>query len=68
MINNSAVYKYETPYKGPFLIKQRCTNGMVALKCGVIKIRHNIRCIKPYKYDTNVEDINLENMYDCVNI
>ena len=29
-------------------------------KCGAIKIRYNIRRIKPYKYDENVEDINPE--------
>ena len=30
------------------------------------KFRHNIRWSKPYKYDTNVEDINPQNMYDDV--
>ena len=43
-------------------------NGMVKLQCGAIKIRCNIRCIKPYKYDTNVDDINPKNMCDNVNI
>ena len=31
---------------------------MVTIKYGLIQISHNIRQIKPYKYDTNVEDIN----------
>ena len=33
-------------------------NGTVILQCGQIQNRHNIRWIKPYKSDTNVEDIN----------
>ena len=37
IINNNAVYKYEIPYKGPFLIVQCCTNGMVELQYGAIK-------------------------------
>ena len=32
------------------------------------KNRYNIRRIKPYKSDTNVEDINPENVYVDVNI
>ena len=31
MLNNNAAYKYETPYKGPFVIKQCHTNGTVTL-------------------------------------
>ena len=50
------------------MIKQCWTNGKISLKCGAIKIRYNIRCIKPYKYDTNVEDINAKKMCDDVNI
>ena len=68
MLNNHAEYKYETSFKGPFLITQCLTNGKVILHCGLIKIRHNIRHIKPYKYDTNVEDIKPKNIYDDVNI
>ena len=68
MLNNHAAYKYETPYKVPFLITQCFTNGTVNLQHGVTKIRYNIRQINPYKSDTNVEDINPENMYDEVNI
>ena len=41
---------------------------MVTLQYDAIKIRHNIRRIKPYKPDTRVEDINPKNMYDDVNI
>ena len=38
MLGNHAAYKYETPYKGQFVITQCCTNGMVALQCGAMKI------------------------------
>ena len=41
---------------------------MVTLQCGAIKIRHNIRRIKPYTADKNVKDITTENIYDNVNI
>ena len=68
MINNHAAYKYKTPYKGTFVIKRCFTNGMVKLQYGATEIRYNIRRIKPYKYDTNVEYINPENMYDNVNV
>ena len=68
MINNHAAYKYETPYNGPFLIKQCWINGTIALQYGATKIRCNIRCIKTYKSDTNVEDVTTENMYDDFNI
>ena len=60
MLNNNTAYKYEMPYKGPFLINQCCTNGTVTLQCGTIKGRYNIRRIKPNASDTNVEDINHE--------
>ena len=68
MLNNSTAYKYETPYKGPFLITQCCTNAKVTLLCGVIISRHNIRCIKPHTSDTKVADITPENIYDNANI
>ena len=68
MINKHAVYKHKTPYKGPFVITQCWTNGTVTLQYGAIKIRYNIRHINLYKSDTNVEDINPENMCDDVNI
>ena len=38
MLDNYDAYKYETPYKGPFLIKHYWTNGKVTLKCGTIKL------------------------------
>ena len=41
---------------------------MFVLYCGAVKIRHDICWIKPYKPDTNVEDINPENMCDDVKI
>ena len=68
MLANHAAFKYETPYKGPFLITWCFTSGTVIIKYGPIKIRHNIRQIKPYKYDTNLEYINPKNMCDSVNI
>ena len=68
MLNNHTEYKYETPYKGPFVIIHCFISGTVMLKCVVIKIMYNIRHIKPYKYDTKFEDYNSINMYDAVNI
>ena len=44
------------------------TKGTVNLQYGPTKIMYNIRQIKPYNFDTNVEDINPKNMYDEVNI
>ena len=41
----------------PFVITQCWTNDTVTLQYGRIKIGYNIRHIKPYKSDTNVEDI-----------
>ena len=58
MLDNHAAYRYETPYKVPFVITQCWTNGMFKSQCGAIKISDNIRLIKPYTYYTNVEDIN----------
>ena len=60
IINNHAAYKYETPYKGPFVVTQCWTNGTVTLRCGSKTIGHNIRRIYPYTSDTNVEYINIE--------
>ena len=61
MLNNHTALKYKTTYKGPFVINQCWTNDTVTLKYCAKKIRYNIRCIKPYKYDTNIEDITTEN-------
>ena len=66
MISNHAAQKYETPYKGPFLITRCFTNGTVNIQYGPTKIRYNIRRINTYKSDTKVEDINPENMCDDV--
>ena len=66
MLNNHNAYKYETPYKGPFLIMRCWTNGMVRIQYGPIQVRHNIHWIKPYKSDTSVEYINPKNMCDDV--
>ena len=63
MINSHAAYKYETPYKGPFVITKCWTNVMVTLQCGAIKVRYNIHHIKTHTSDTNVEDINSKNNY-----
>ena len=38
MLNNHATYKYETPYKGPFVIKRCWTNDRDKLQCGAIKL------------------------------
>ena len=37
------------------------TNSTAILQCGETKMRYNINQIKPYIYDTNVEDIIAEN-------
>ena len=68
ILTNNTAYKYEMPYKGPFVITQCFTNGTVNLKCGPTKIRYNIRWINSYKSDTKVEDYNLINMSDDVRI
>ena len=68
MLNNHAAYKYKTPYKGPFFITRCWANGAIRIQYDLIQIRHNIRRIEPYKYDTNVEDIKPKNMCDYVNI
>ena len=49
-------------------MKQCFTNDTESLQYGMTISRYNIRWIKPYKYDTNIEDINPENMHDGVNI
>ena len=58
MLNNHDTYKYETSYKGPYVITQCCTNGTVTLKCNTKTIRYNIFRIKTHTSDMNVEDIN----------
>ena len=68
ILNYSAAYKYETPYKGPFVIMRCFNNGAVKLKYGATKSRYNIRLINPYKSDTNVKYISSKNMYEYVNI
>ena len=65
---SSTAYKYKTPYKVPLVITQCWTNVISTLQCVAIKFRHNISHIKSYKYDTNVEYIIPENMYDNVKI
>ena len=67
MITNRPEYKYGTPYKGPFVITQCFTNGMVNLQFDK-KTRYNIRWINPYKPDEKVEDSNSINMSDDVSI
>ena len=67
MRTKHTLYKYETPYKGPFMITQCFTNVMVNLQCGPTKNRYNIRQINPYKSDINVEDISSKSMSDDVN-
>ena len=57
MLNNNATLKYERLYTGIFEITKCCINGTVTLKYGLIINRYNIRQIKPYTSDTNVEGI-----------
>ena len=56
MLADHTSYKYETPYKGPFVTTQCFTNVTVSLQFSAIQINYNIRCIKLYKLDTKVED------------
>ena len=60
VLDKYAAYKYGTPYKGPFMIMQCWTNGIVTLKCGAIKISYNILCIKPHTSHTNIKIITLK--------
>ena len=57
MITNNAAYKYETQYNGTFVITHYWAKYTVTLHCDAIKSRHNIRHIKPYTSDKNVDDI-----------
>ena len=68
MLNKKTAYKYETTYKGPFVITQCFTNDTVKLKCGATQIKYNISCINPYKSDTKVGYSSSKNIYDDVNI
>ena len=68
MLNNNSANKYKTPYKVSFVITWWFTNATVNIQYILIKIRHNICRINPYKYDTNVEDINPNIMCEYINI
>ena len=68
MLTNHTAYKYETPYKGLFLITQCFTNGMLNLQYGAVKIKYNICLIHPCKSDTKVDNFSSKNMTDDVNI
>ena len=68
ILTNHTAYKYETPYKGPFVITQCFTNDMVNLQYGPTKIRYNIRRINTYKLDTKNEYYNSINMSGDVSI
>ena len=59
MLDNNSAYKYENPYKGPFVITQCLNNVMVTLQCGAMKSRYNIHHIKLHTYDTNIDDVEL---------
>ena len=48
------------PYKGPFVITQCWANDTITLQYGAIKISHNIRRIKPYKYDKKLKILTLK--------
>ena len=67
MITNNTTYKYERPYKVPFVIKQCFTNITVYSQYFATQIKYNIRRIKPYKLDTKVEDYSYQSLYDNVN-
>ena len=54
MLTNHSAYKYETPYKVPFLITQCWTNITFTLQYGPKNIRYDIHWIKTYKSDTSV--------------
>ena len=56
MLTHHTIYKYETSYKGSFMITPCFTNVMVKLQCSVTQIKYNICCIEPYISDTKVED------------
>ena len=43
MLTKHTAYKYENPYKGPFVITRCWKNVMVSLQCGGTEIRYNIR-------------------------
>ena len=62
MLTNHTSYKYENPYKGPFVITQCFTIGTVMLQFGVTKVQFNICRINSYKWDTKVEDFSSKNM------
>ena len=68
IINKHTAYKYETPHTCPFVVTRCSNNGMINLQCVAMKIKYNIRRIKPYKSDVSVEDINPKNMSVDVNI
>ena len=67
-LTNHTAYKYETPYKVPFVIIHCFINGTVMLQYGAKEIRHNIRRIKSYKLDAKIEDFDSIDMDDAVNI
>ena len=43
-----SVYKYRTPYRGPYEIVNTWKNGTVTLRIGAVTMRINIHNIKPY--------------------
>ena len=57
--------QYQSATQGPFLINKFWINFTVSLQSGVTKNRYNIRHIRPYTYDTNIEDINTEKYLWC---
>ena len=66
MLTDHTTYKYETPYKGTFVITQCFTNDTVMLQYGTTEIRHNIRRIKPYISDNKFEYFISKNTSDYV--
>ena len=68
MFTKHTAYKYETSYKGPFVITPYFTNGKVNLQYGGTQIKYNIRRIKQCKSGNKVEYFSSINMSDRVNI
>ena len=59
ILNNKSTKKCDTPYAFLFEITQCYTNETVPLKMGAMKIRYNIRHIKTYNMETDVENIHI---------
>ena len=68
MLTNHNAYKYETPYKGSFVISYCFSNVAVNLQFDAVQIRYNMCFIKPYKSNTKVDGFSSKNIPDNVDI